>query len=161
MYTNFSPGEIVEFYYETLFRSNHCRPTNPNCISGVTCADCAYNGANHTQPCYILAANAILYRTPLSSAHAVPLPSEIALHQNVPNPFNAQTTIRFDLAHRAHARLLVHDLLGREVAELVDDMLSSGPHEISFDAHALPSGVYFYTLIVGPQHLTRKLLLVK
>jgi hypothetical protein len=160
-YTNFAPGDIVEFYYEIQPFTNYCRPTNPDCISGVTCTDCAYNSTGHTQPHYRLAANAVLYRAPLSSAHAAPLPSEIALHQNVPNPFNAQTTIRFDLAHRAHACLVVHDLMGREVAELVDDVLSSGPHEISFDARALPSGVYFYSLIVGPQHLTRKLLLVK
>jgi hypothetical protein len=85
----------------------------------------------------------------------------MALYQNVPNPFNAQTTIRFELARSAHARLIVHDLLGREVAQLINDVLSSGPHEISFDACALPSGVYFYSLISGNHRLTRKLLLLK
>ena len=163
LYTNFLPGEIVEFYYEIQPYINHCRPTDPDCISGVTCTDCAYNSTGHTEPNYNLMGQAILYRAPLSSNRPapLPLPQEITLHQNIPNPFNAQTTIRFDLAHSAHVRLIVHDLTGREVAQLVNGPLSSGAHEISFDARALPSGVYFYSLIAGPHHLTRKLLLVK
>jgi len=163
LYTNFLPGEIVEFYYEIEPYVNACRPDNPDCISGITCADCAYNSTGHTEPNYNLMGQAILYRAPLSSnrpAHA-PLPQEITLYQNVPNPFNAQTIIRFELAHSAHVRLIVHDLTGREVAQLVNNALSSGPHEISFDARSLPSGVYFYSLISAHRHLTRKLLLVK
>jgi hypothetical protein len=163
LYTNFSPGEIVEFYYEIQPYTNHCRPTDPDCISGATCSDCNYNYTGHTEPNYNLTGQAILYRTPLSSNRPVSasLPQKITLDQNIPNPFNAQTTIRFELAHAAHARLIIYDLTGREVAQLVNGPLSSGAHEISFDARALPSGVYFYSLISANHRLTRKLLLVK
>jgi hypothetical protein len=67
-----------------------------------------------------------------------------ALLQNYPNPFNASTTITWQLAHRSKATLKVFDLLGREMATLVDEQRPSGKYETEFNAAILPKGMYFY-----------------
>lgn len=161
MYTNFSPGEIVEFYYEIQPYTNYCRPNNPDCISGVTCADCAYNSGGHTQPNYSLAGNAILYRAPLSSSRPAPLPQEMALYQNVPNPFNAQTSVRFDVPQRSRVQIAVFNIIGQEVARPVDDVYVPGRYRVLFDASALPSGMYLCRLEANGFSATKKMLLMK
>jgi len=83
------------------------------------------------------------------------------LHQNYPNPFNPTTTIRFSLPQRSHVTLKVFDVLGREVATLVDRELSAGEHAVVFDAKALSSGVYFYRLQAGNFVEQKKMVVVK
>jgi len=89
------------------------------------------------------------------------VPSQFALYQNYPNPFNARTKIAFDLPQREVIRLAVYDLLGREVAMLVNAVLVEGHHEVVFDASDLPSGVYWYRLSAGRVVLTKKMTLVR
>jgi carboxypeptidase T len=74
------------------------------------------------------------------------LPASFRLHQNYPNPFNPSTSIVFDLPTEAMVRLTVHDLLGQEVAQLVNSPKPAGRHEVLFDGAALTSGVYHYRL---------------
>jgi len=81
--------------------------------------------------------------------------------QSYPNPFNPQTMIRFTLPGAEHVRLWVCNTLGQEVARLVDEPRAAGTHEILFDAHALPSGVYFSVLQTGAEKRVQRLLLVK
>lgn len=81
--------------------------------------------------------------------------------QNVPNPFNPVTLLSFTLEESAQARLVVHDLAGRQVALLVDGLLERGTHDVSFDGSGLPSGVYLYTLEALGWSRTEKMLLVK
>jgi hypothetical protein len=81
--------------------------------------------------------------------------------QNSPNPFNPSTVIRFTLPAAARARLAVHDLLGREIAVLLDGQLDAGAHHAVFDAAGLPSGVYIYQLIAGGRAVTRSMHLLK
>jgi len=69
-----------------------------------------------------------------------------ALRQNFPNPFNPSTTIPYFLPRRSRVKLTVHDVAGREVASLVDELKASGVHEATFNAGAFSSGFYFYTL---------------
>ncbi|MDZ7360073.1 MAG: M14 family zinc carboxypeptidase [candidate division KSB1 bacterium] len=76
------------------------------------------------------------------------LPASFQLHQNYPNPFNPGTNIRFDLPNEAMVKLTVHNLLGQEVAQLVNSQKSAGRHEVFFDGAALTSGVYYYRLEV-------------
>lgn len=83
------------------------------------------------------------------------------LHQNYPNPFNPGTTIRYDAPQSSIVRLKVHDVLGREVATLVDGQVHAGQHSVRFDASGLPSGVYFYTLHAGSHVTSKRMLLVK
>jgi hypothetical protein len=89
------------------------------------------------------------------------LPTTTALHSSYPNPFNARTTIAFDLAQTAHLRLAVFDLMGRRVAELTNETMSPGRYTIPFDASSLPSGVYLCRMTAGNYSAKQKLLLMK
>jgi hypothetical protein len=89
------------------------------------------------------------------------LVSEFALYQNYPNPFNPTTSISFDLPDAENVSLKVFNLMGQPVAELANGTLPSGHHAISFDAKALPSGVYVYQLTAGSFHAQKKMLLMK
>jgi hypothetical protein len=98
------------------------------------------------------------------------IPQRFRLNQNFPNPFNPGTTITFDLPSggKQFVLLKVFDLLGREVATLVDGTVPSGEHVVRWDAGNLPSGAYFYRLEAvrtdgtgNRLHQTRKMLLLK
>ncbi|MFH0736661.1 MAG: M28 family peptidase [bacterium] len=83
------------------------------------------------------------------------------LNQNYPNPFNGQTIISFNLPVEGITSLVVYDILGKQVASIVNDRLNSGNHSYNFNASNLSSGVYFYTLITEGYTSTRKLVLLK
>ena len=89
------------------------------------------------------------------------LPGSFALFQNYPNPFNPTTTIGFNLATRSTVSLQVYDITGRVVEERELGSLSSGNHEIEFDASGLASGVYLYRLATESYTQTKKMVLVK
>ncbi len=89
------------------------------------------------------------------------LPRTLALYQNYPNPFNPITTIHFDLFQRERIYVAVFDILGREVAVLVDSDKERGSHSVAFNAHGLASGVYFYHLKSGTTVLTKKMIIQK
>ncbi|HOI28498.1 MAG TPA: T9SS type A sorting domain-containing protein [Melioribacteraceae bacterium] len=83
------------------------------------------------------------------------------LFQNYPNPFNPITKIKFDLPERAKTRLIVYDILGREVSLLLDSELETGNHEIDFDGSKYSSGVYFYKILSGKYSKMMKMILMK
>jgi hypothetical protein len=97
------------------------------------------------------------------------VPKEFSLDQNYPNPFNPSTTIRFGLPSQSMVTLIVYNMIGQQVASLVDGAQEPGYHEVTFNAGNLPSGVYFYRLQAVPVQdthrgkviQTRKLLLVR
>ncbi|MHC4479222.1 MAG: T9SS type A sorting domain-containing protein [Planctomycetota bacterium] len=89
------------------------------------------------------------------------MPYIFSLSQNYPNPFNASTSISFSLPQPGDVRLVVYDLLGREVETLLDDYRPAGVHNIAFDASALASGIYFYRVQVGDMIETKRMLLLK
>ena len=89
------------------------------------------------------------------------IPVESSLKQNYPNPFNPSTTIRYELPKASHVTLTVYDLLGREVATLVNDVEEPGYKSVQWDASRFSSGVYFCRLTAGEFIQTRKLLLVR
>jgi hypothetical protein len=88
-------------------------------------------------------------------------PSHFALEQNYPNPFNPTTKIQFTIANRQLTIVTVYDVLGREVATLVNEVKDPGTHAVQFDGSNLASGVYFYRLSAGNFVQTRKLLLLR
>jgi len=90
-----------------------------------------------------------------------PLPTTIVLHQNYPNPFNATTRIAFDLPKAGPVTLRVYDLLGREVATLVEGIRAAGHHTALFDGSGFASGIYFYRLEAAELHETKKMVLLK
>ncbi len=89
------------------------------------------------------------------------IPHEFALRQNYPNPFNPGTVITYDLATVADVKLTVLDILGREVATLVNEREAAGPHTVRFDASHLASGVYVYRLVAGNFMAIRKCILLR
>ncbi|OGC02983.1 hypothetical protein A2V82_02685 [candidate division KSB1 bacterium RBG_16_48_16] len=99
--------------------------------------------------------------TAVDKNEAGALPGEFGLAQNYPNPFNPTTEISYTLKQREQVKLMVFDVLGREVATLVDGFQDSGKHDITFDAQGLTSGVYYYQLRTETGTLTKKMILMK
>lgn len=93
--------------------------------------------------------------------------NEFHLFQNYPNPFNPSTRIQYQIPHNSHVSLKIYDVLGNEVATLVDEYKPGGRYEIEFDAHlvaqtiSLCSDVYFYQLRTGEYVLTKKMVLLR
>jgi len=89
------------------------------------------------------------------------VPTEFRLDQNYPNPFNPSTTITFALPKQSSVTLKLYNMLGREVASLVDEDLAPGVHKVVFEAGELPTGIYFYRIVAKDYVGVRKLMLVK
>jgi hypothetical protein len=89
------------------------------------------------------------------------LPMVYSLSQNYPNPFNPTTTIKFGLPKAGDVSLVVYDILGRKVAELINGNMTAGYHTINFNAVNLASGVYFYRIKAGDFVSVKKLMLLK
>ena len=104
----------------------------------------------------------LVYSGP-SSVHSdiTAIPRTMTLDQCYPNPFNPSTTISYALPENGVATLTVYDLLGREVATLVNESKKAGTYKIKFDGSKLSSGVYFYQLKAGNLSKVRKMLLLK
>ena len=93
------------------------------------------------------------YGAVYTAAEREELPVSVKLSRNYPNPFNPETTIEYTLPRAETVRLVVYDLLGREVARLVDGLRPAGRHQIRFRAGELPSGTYVYRLeTAGERH---------
>jgi probable HAF family extracellular repeat protein len=83
------------------------------------------------------------------------------LNQNYPNPFNPSTTIRYSIPEFSFASIKVYDVLGKEIATLVNEEKPAGSYEINFDAIGLSSGIYFYKLQAGSFVETKKMILIR
>lgn len=94
-------------------------------------------------------------------ADADGLPDKFELYNNYPNPFNPTTTIRFALPLEGPVKLSVYDVLGRKVADLIDENLQADFHEITWNARNLASGVYIYRLVTQDGVFTKKMSLIK
>jgi hypothetical protein len=89
------------------------------------------------------------------------IPTKYKLKQNYPNPFNPTTRISFDIPRSGLTTLKVYDVLGNEVADLVNESLSAGSYSVSFDGSGLSSGMYIYILRSGEKVFSRKMILIK
>ncbi|MDZ7376052.1 MAG: T9SS type A sorting domain-containing protein [candidate division KSB1 bacterium] len=103
------------------------------------------------------------FRVPTSvrSKLAENIPNEFSLMQNYPNPFNPTTTIQFSLPKEAVVKLSVYNIMGQQVATLVNGKRSAGVHYVQWDAPGLPSGMYFYRLSARPTVLSKKMMLIR
>ena len=88
-------------------------------------------------------------------------PDKFELFQNYPNPFNPSTVIRYDLPDDGFVTLKVYDVLGREIATLVNEERPAGTYRVNFNGDRLSSGIYFYSLQTNGKTFTKKMLLVK
>ena len=89
------------------------------------------------------------------------LPTVYALMQNYPNPFNPSTKISYQLPVKTLVTLKVYDIIGREVAALVNEQQNAGIYDVTFDGSRLASGVYFYRIQAGTFTQTKKFVLLK
>jgi len=89
------------------------------------------------------------------------VPKDFSLDQNYPNPFNPSTTIRFHVPATGTVTLAVFDMLGREVARLVDGVMQAGAHSVQMNGSGLSSGIYFYRLSGTNIVEVRKMILMK
>ena len=114
-----------------------------------------------------LASDKAIWRRPLSDLITNVIHSDVRfvqdafLFQNFPNPFNPTTTIKFAVPKEQFVTLKVVDMLGREIATLVNEERLPGTYEVKFDGSNLTSGLYFYRLQVGSFSKTKKLILIK
>lgn len=90
-----------------------------------------------------------------------PLPSDVRLSQNFPNPFNPSTTISYEINQASDVRLEVFNMLGQSVATLVNEQKSAGQYSVSFDASGFSSGFYIYRITTNGSQLIRKMTLIK
>ncbi len=109
------------------------------------------------------ATNNGLWYTELETTSVDPIgkPNYFKLEQNYPNPFNPSTKISWQSPVGGWQTLMVYDILGNEVAALVDEDRHAGNYDISFDASRLASGIYFYKLQIGSHVETRKMILLR
>jgi uncharacterized delta-60 repeat protein len=89
------------------------------------------------------------------------VPGRFNLYQNYPNPFNPSTSIKFDVPYTGNIKLVIYDILGRQVEILVNEKLKSGTYEVSFSSVNLSSGVYFYELTTDNFRDVKKMILIK
>jgi len=97
----------------------------------------------------------------VNSQSTVHFPTNFILEQNYPNPFNPNTTIKFKISELRFTTLKVYDILGNEIATLVNEEKPAGEYEIDFNGTELPSGIYFYQLREGKYVETKKMVYLK
>ncbi len=103
----------------------------------------------------------IMYNCPVGGIQTIEIPNYYFLKQNYPNPFNPATTIKFGIPESGDIRLVVYDILGKEIKMLMNEYKHPGTYEVNFDASALSSGIYFYSLQTQRGTETKRMLLVK
>jgi len=140
--------DVLSYLVETA-RTDDWTGAIPNNEFGYGKID-AYAAVNHT---YDIATSVY------EDEYLVPVTAR--LEQNYPNPFNPATTIRFAIPYNENVKLTVYNVLGQEVAVLVDDYKQAGSYEVTFDASHLPSGMYTYRIEAGDFVRVKKLMLVK
>ena len=104
-----------------------------------------------------------IYTTaPLTSVNEIDLvPVDYTLSQNYPNPFNPETKINYSLAKPGEVTIKVFDILGREVATVLREYKSAGNYNVTFNASSIGSGIYFYTLEINNEMISKKMTLIK
>ncbi|MBK7629235.1 MAG: T9SS type A sorting domain-containing protein [Ignavibacteriales bacterium] len=100
-------------------------------------------------------------QSPTSVDRESNIPNSFSLEQNYPNPFNPSTSIQYAISSKQFVTLKVFDVLGKEIATLVNEEKSAGSYEVNFNASQFSSGVYFYELQTGSFVETRKMILLK
>lgn len=103
----------------------------------------------------------LLMRIMVSVDEETKLPSRFALLQNYSNPFNPSTTLSFSIRHSTFVILRVYDVLGREVATLVNEPKGPGAYEVGWDASGVAGGIYFYRLQAGSFAAVKKMVVLK
>ncbi len=99
--------------------------------------------------------------TSVDNGNKESVPTTFELKQNYPNPFNPSTSISFTMAKTENVTLKIFNIIGQEVATLINGQMSAGSHLVTFNAANLASGIYFYQLKAGSQIAIKKMVLLK
>jgi hypothetical protein len=116
---------------------------------------------------FVVTDDGLVWRRPLSEMitgvkdQNNDIPSQFILEQNYPNPFNPSTKIRYSVPQSSDVMIKVFDILGKEVATLVNEEKPAGSYDVNFDAAGLSSGIYFYKLQAGNFIETKKMILIR
>jgi len=89
------------------------------------------------------------------------VPDNFKLYQNYPNPFNSMTNVKWQMLNAGNVKIVLYDVLGKEIVTLVNEKQLPGVYEVMFDASSLPSGIYFYKLTAGDYSEVKKMVLLK
>jgi len=159
VYADFVVGTVWSFEYDGSNVSNQMvlGELGSNSVVGF--------GEDQQRELYICSFDGFIYTFSSESATALndenTIPHRVTLFPNYPNPFNPATTISFELSEPRPVELTVYNSRGQEIANLLNQTMSSGRHDIRFDAGDLASGIYFYTLKTGNTQQTRRMTLIK
>jgi hypothetical protein len=171
-----NPEPDVDFYYVYCDTLSGFKPSAANFVASVTGADSSTTFAAPADSAfYVVAAlDNDGYQSGYSNEATIGSPTGTAgtvvyrnrLFQNVPNPFNPSTTVRFELRAPSHVTLSVYDVAGRLVRRLVNEDKTGGVHTVAWDGISdggtrVSSGIYFYKLETVDFVQTRKMLLLK
>ena len=118
------------------------------------------NPDENNQASATVEAQAAVAKATGATRHPMALPTTVELGPNFPNPFHPETIIPFDLPEAAQVRLTIHDVLGREIATLVDGTITAGRHVVHWDASLYPSGIYLVRLKAKDNIITRYMMLI-
>jgi hypothetical protein len=157
----FNNIKTKSFHYDGLLESNATYAMNFGIIASGGIDQWGTGGWSYIRGCKI---NGIVYGdTILSFMKQISstIPEKYSLYQNYPNPFNPTTKIRFDIHNSSLTKLIVFNILGREIATLVNERLSAGTYEVNWNGLDYPSGVYFYRLVAGDYDNGKKMILLK
>ncbi len=134
----------VEYHGTVFFLEDHkLRLSTENTITGIDTNTIDYRPRN------------------VAVAKEIAVPKNFTLSQNYPNPFNPSTTIEYTLPAASHVTVKVYDLIGAEVATLVDETKATGRYTVTFNAGSLPSGIYIYRIDNGSEVLAKKMTLMR
>jgi photosystem II stability/assembly factor-like uncharacterized protein len=166
----YDDGVYVSNDYGESFTLKNDGLLSYRCTALYKFGDYLFLGTNpSTYPC-------IIYKRPLSDVIGInkissEIPSEFKLYLNYPNPFNATTKIKYQIANIENGKsktengivkLALYNILGKEIATLVNEKQTPGTYEVNFDGNNLPSGIYFYSLCIDGKIIdTKKLVLLK
>lgn len=160
-YNNYPAVLLIEDYYTT----NGLRDFNPYYHSGED--RIKYINKTYFEKCSKVAIGTLALYAGVQNPTYVhsPLPSSYTLSQNYPNPFNSTTVINYSIDKEMPVKIVVHDLIGRELAVLVDEVKPPASYSVNFDASlvrgGLSSGLYFYSMYSGNYTISRKMLYLK
>jgi hypothetical protein len=163
-----TPGSPATIDYNIEPYVNFCRPNNPECADGATCADCDYNYNGHTEPHFTLQAQLIFYREPAPEALDGENVSgrDLEIGPNRPNPFSPATAFGYEMPAPGEATVTIFTADGRTVRRLTRHHDSAGSYSFTWDGtdtdgRRLPSGTYFYEVRAGERQGVRRMVLLR
>jgi hypothetical protein len=164
-YWNGQQNLLIEICFDnTSYTSNST--VNSTAVSNMTwhnhldnSTGCSMTGgsAQSTRPNICMQMNMVVGNMTYSSE----IPTVFSLAQNYPNPFNPVTAIKYSVPKQNLVKLVIYDIIGREVVTLVNEVKHPGNYSVSFDASNLASGVYFYRMVAGDFTDVKKMVLIK